>query len=133
MAVFDQSALFALCRCCCRHCCCCRCCCCCLRMVDRSRDAIDDGDESAEGLDQLIEELRNQTVHLQRSTAELQALLNVGRDEDGSVLAEDDAKVYREAVEENTRAIASKLLHLADLQRLRGGHAAPTLGGGIHL
>jgi hypothetical protein len=103
-------------------------------MVDRSDQALNGGDESPEGIDQLIEELRNQIIHLERSTAELLLVLDSGRDEDGSPLAEDDATVYREAVEENTRANASKRAHLADLQRLRGIHAEPSpVHAGVHL
>lgn len=82
---------------------------------------LSDEEPQAEGLGKLIDELSNQMAHLERSSAELQSLLDAGRDADGAELAEEDRAVYTDAVAENRRALESKRAHLEELRRMRGG------------
>lgn len=83
---------------------------------------LTDEEPQAEGLEKLIDELSNQIAHLERSSAELQSLLDAGRDVDGGAeLAEEDRAVYADAVAENRRALESKRAHLEELRRMRGG------------
>eukprot|EP00306_Pavlova_sp_CCMP459_P011679 CAMPEP_0185190388 /NCGR_PEP_ID=MMETSP1140-20130426/8497_1 /TAXON_ID=298111 /ORGANISM="Pavlova sp., Strain CCMP459" /LENGTH=135 /DNA_ID=CAMNT_0027757017 /DNA_START=23 /DNA_END=428 /DNA_ORIENTATION=- len=65
--------------------------------------------------DKATKELENQIAHLKRSTAELDAILTAGMDEDGAPLSEEDRVTFQEAVEENHRALETKEKHLADL------------------
>lgn len=78
-------------------------------------------DPPAEGVEKMIDELQHQIRMLEKSTAELQALLASGVDEDGAELADGDRTIYAEAVAENARALATKQSHLDDLHRMRGG------------
>jgi hypothetical protein len=69
-----------------------------------------------ESVDKIIEEVENQIRHLERSSAELQALLDAGVDDEGLALGADDRTVYAEAITENARAIATRRAHLAELR-----------------
>lgn len=84
--------------------------------------AADAGD-ARRGPDKAISELENQIAHLKRSTAELEALLASGVDDDGASLGDEDRAIYAEAVAENARALQAKQAHLDELRRLQQGIA----------
>lgn len=67
---------------------------------------------------QLIEALEVQLRHLDRSTEELQAIVDAGLDEAGTPLPPSDIEVYANTIAENKHARVHKEARLAELRRL---------------
>ena len=69
-------------------------------------------------VEQLLHELENQLRHLDRSTTELQAIVDAGLDEAGAPLTESDRKVYTDTIAENKSARLSKEARVSELRSL---------------
>lgn len=79
---------------------------------------VDKALSGASEVEQLLNELDNQLRHLDRSTAELQAIVDAGVDEAGTPLAESDRNVYLETIAENKSARVHKEARVAELRHL---------------